>query len=151
MWIEPILVPHNGRRDWNELEEEEDKPFFILEHYDPVITEEDELLEENEIPINKDIRFCYRILLKMEDCLCIFLFFFICAYRILCTGIRHVIVHNRSDQKISYRFGYHRSFQKSPLDTRTFYLDGTKFTDPNKTKVQIITRKMEVNSLQSQN
>ncbi len=37
MWIEPIVLSPRDRVNWTAHEDEDDKPFFILEHYDPVI------------------------------------------------------------------------------------------------------------------
>jgi hypothetical protein len=37
MWIEPTPLSVKDRTNWTALEDEDDKPFFMLEHYDPVI------------------------------------------------------------------------------------------------------------------
>jgi hypothetical protein len=70
MWIEPVIISSSDRVDWRELEEEEEYPFFILEHYDPVITHELDTEEDKE-KSSPNVKFCYRILLKTQDNLCI--------------------------------------------------------------------------------
>lgn len=43
MWIEPLPIRNQDRVHWTSLEEDEDKPFFVIEHYDPPLSESLEL------------------------------------------------------------------------------------------------------------
>ena len=75
MWISPTRIVVDERLHWVALEEEDDKPFFVIEHYDPPV--EGEFYEMTNVELTAiivdggetsfELKFCYRLLLKTTD------------------------------------------------------------------------------------
>jgi hypothetical protein len=68
MWIQPFKVNANERTHWITLEQEEDKPLFIIEHYDPPVGNSlhsfPSDIRKDEDTSELELKFVYRILVK---------------------------------------------------------------------------------------